>query len=408
MAKTLDVYLGPALAGHFVQTIHGAVEFQYTAEWLANPRAVALSLSLPLREEPFSAAECKGFFGGVLPEQSQRDGVAYVLGISKRNDFAMLEKIGGECAGAVSFMHHGEPLPSPVNEYRKLTSDDLAKILRELPRRPLLAGEDGVRLSLAGAQSIIAVAMDDEGFSVPLGGSPSTHILKSAAPGFPGIVANEAFCMRLARAIGLNVAKAEDRRIEDIDYLLVERYDRLRNPADGSIQKVHQEDFCQALGVPSDNKYQNEGGPSLAQCFGLLRDHSSIPALDLRGLLDAVLFNFFVGNNDAHGKNFSLLYTRGASGRRQVRLAPLYDLVSTLAYPELSRKMAMKIGGEYAFDKIFSRHFEKLAEEVGLSKVLVRRRALELAEQILKQIPVVGGGPSEVVQVIVDRCEQMI
>lgn len=227
-------------------------------------------------------------------------------------------------------------------------------------------------------------------------------------PGFPGIVANEAFCMRLARGLGLSVAKVEARRIEDIDTLLVERYDRLRNPADGSIQKIHQEDFCQALGVPSDNKYQNEGGPSLAQCFGLLRTHSSIPALDLRGLLDAVLFNFFIGNNDTHGKNFSLLSTRGASGRLQIRLAPLYDLVSTLAYPDLSRKMAMKIGGEYVSDKIFPRHFEKLAEEVGLSKVLVRRRALELAEQILKQIPVVGGGPSEVVQVIVDRCGQMI
>ena len=408
MAKTLDVYLGPALTGRFFQAIHGTVEFQYTAEWLANPRAVALSLSLPLREESFSEAECKGFFGGVLPEQSQRDGVAYVLGISKRNDFAMLEKIGGECAGAVSFMPHGEPLPSPVNEYRKLSSVDLAKILRELPRRPLLAGEDGVRLSLAGAQSKIAVAMDDEGFSVPLGGSPSTHILKPEVPGFPGIVANEAFCMRLARGIGLNVAKAEDRRIEDIDYLLVERYDRVRSPADGSIQRIHQEDFCQALGVPSDNKYQNDGGPSLAQCFGLLQAPSSIPALDLRGLLDAVLFNFFVGNNDAHGKNFSLLYTLGTSGRRQLRLAPLYDLVSTLAYPELSRKMAMKIGGEYVSDKIFPRHFEKLAEEVGLSKVLVRRRALELAQQILKQVPLVGAGPSEVVRVIVDRCGQMI
>jgi serine/threonine-protein kinase HipA len=189
------------------------------------------------------------------------------------------------------------------------------------------------------------------------------------------------------------VAKTEIRRAEDVEYLLVERYDRThRQNSEGVpvLERLHQEDFCQALGIVSENKYQKEGGPSLKQCFALLREVSSAPVLDLARLLDAVIFNYLVGNNDAHGKNFSLLYRGLGTASMETRLAPLYDVVSTRYYPELTRELAMKIGGEYSSDRVTKTNFEQLAEDAGLAKPLVRRRVLELVEAVLLNLGKTG------------------
>jgi serine/threonine-protein kinase HipA len=385
MAKTLDVYLHRELIGHLIQNDGGQMVFDYAESWLEKSGATPLSHSLPLRRKRFTRKECRGYFAGVLPEESKRAIIARNLGISERNDYAMLERIGGECAGAVTFVPAGEPMPTRDDHYRALSSTELAGILRELPRRPLLAGETGIRLSLAGAQDKIAVRVEGESVSLPLGGAPSTHILKPAVERFAGVVFNEAYSMRLAAAADLSVAKTEVGRVEDVEYLLVERYDRThrRTTEGATLERLHQEDFCQALGIVSENKYQKEGGPSLKQCFALLREVSSAPVLDLARLLDAVIFNFLVGNNDAHGKNFSLLYRGAGTTLVETRLAPLYDLVSTRYYPELTRELAMKIGGEYSSDKVSKTNFEQLAEDAGLAKPLVRRRIPELAETVL-------------------------
>ncbi len=393
MAKTLDVYLHRELVGHLIQNDGGQMVFDYAASWLQKPGATPLSHSLPLREKRFTRKECRGYFAGVLPEESKRAIIARNLGISERNDYSMLERIGGECAGAVTFLPAGEALPARDDHYRALSSPELAGILRELPRRPLLAGETGIRLSLAGAQDKIAVRVEGDVVSLPLDGAPSTHILKPAVERFAGVVFNEAYCMKLAAAVGLPVAKTEIRRVEDVEYLLVERYDRThRLNSEGVLvlERLHQEDFCQALGIVSENKYQKEGGPSLKQCFALLREVSSAPVLDLARLLDAVIFNYLVGNNDAHGKNFSLLYRGVGTASMETRLAPLYDVVSTRYYPELTRELAMKIGGEYSSDKVSKANFEQLAEDAGLAKPLVRRRVPELAEAVLLNLGKTG------------------
>jgi serine/threonine-protein kinase HipA len=406
MARTLDVYLHRQLCGRLFQDDRGHTSFAYAEEWLANPNASALSQSLPLRRQPFERNECGGFFGGILPEQGQREKVAKNLGISARNDFAMLERIGGECAGAVTFISSGMGLPVDEHDYRALTSNELAEAIRLLPRRPLLAGQEGVRLSLAGAQSKLAVYVDGDTISVPLGGAPSTHILKPAIPHFEGIVSNEAFCMRLAKAIGLKTADVQDRQVEGLEYILVERYDRETSNGPPVVRRLHQEDFCQALGIDSESKYQSEGGPSFKQCFDLLRRASSTPVIDLQALLDAVIFNYLIGNHDAHGKNFSLLYT----SERRTSLAPLYDLVCTTYYPNLSKRMAMKIGGEYDSEKILGRHFVKLAEETGLSKALVVRRVSEMMKLLLDRMPMLESGPVsvQVAQVIRNQCERAV
>jgi len=411
MAKTLDVYLHSEFVGHLTQDNGGQMIFQYAESWLERPGAAPLSQSLPLRKERFSRNECRGYFGGILPEESKREIIARNLGISARNDYAMLEQIGGECAGAVTFVPAGEPLPESDYRYRALSSEELAAVLRELPKRPLLAGEEGIRLSLAGAQDKVAVRVDGDEISLPLGGAPSTHILKPGGDRFEGVVANEALCMKLAAAIGIPTAKVEARTVEGMEYLLVERYDRIYRAdpkKEPILERLHQEDFCQALGIVSEMKYQKEGGPSLKQCFALLREVSSTPVIDLSRLLDAVIFNYLVGNNDAHGKNFSLLYRSIGTDDMLVSLSPLYDSLSTVYYPEISRTMAMKLGGQYSSEKVMPPNFDQFAEEAGLAKPMVRRRVLEVVEKILYALPElehVDGTTEAIAQLVRDRCE---
>jgi serine/threonine-protein kinase HipA len=306
MARTLDVYLFRDLVGHLTQDDGGQMAFDYAGSWIARAGAYPISRSLPLRKERFSRKQCRGLFAGILPEEGKREIIARNLGISARNDYAMLERIGGECAGAVTFALAGEPLPERNDSYRTLTDAELVATLKELPRRPLLAGEAGVRLSLAGAQDKIAVRVDEDTVSLPLGGAaPSTHILKPAIERFEGVVFNEALAMKLAGAVGLSAAIVETRTVEDMTFLVVERYDRIRRETANQeliVERIHQEDFCQALAIVPETKYQKEGGPSLKDCFNLLRETSSAPVIDLARLLDAVIFNYLVGNNDVHGK----------------------------------------------------------------------------------------------------------
>jgi serine/threonine-protein kinase HipA len=414
MARTLDVYLHNDLVGQLVQDDGGQMRFTYDENWLTKPGATPLSQSLPLRKERFSRNECRGFFGGILPEATKREIIAHNLGISARNDYAMLEQIGGECAGAVTFIPAGEKLPEQHYGYRKLSPAELAAILRELPKRPLLAGDEGIRLSLAGAQDKVTVRIEGDDISLPLGGAPSTHILKPAVERFDGVVFNEALCMKLAAAAGLPAAGVETRSVDGLDYLLVERYDRYHRAIPGAeavLERLHQEDFCQAQGIVSELKYQKEGGPSLKRCFGLLREVSSAPVIDLARLLDAVIYNYLVGNNDAHGKNFSLLYRINENGNPETKLSPLYDIVGTVHYPELSREMAMKIGREYSSEKILPEDFEQLAAEAGLGKALVRRRVPELAATVndaIGKIEIANPTAEKVAALIKQRCETVL
>ena len=378
MARILHVWLRDRLVGELQQDDSGQLRFRYAEEWLAAPDAVPLSVSLPLRDEGFSQKLARPFFAGLLPEETNRTLIAKSFGISKNNDFALLDRIGGECAGAVSLMPEGVP-PSGAEPgaYEAIDEARLAQLLAELPKHPLLAGKAGLRLSLAGAQSKMAIARIGEGYALPLNGAPSTHILKPPSPHFAGLIENECFCMKLAAAVGLKVAGVRIGRAQDSSFLEIERYDR-RHLSDGTLERIHQEDFCQALGVAPEMKYQSEGGPGLKRCFELVRTVSSAPAVDLLRLFDAVVFNYLIGNGDAHGKNFSLIYEG-----REIRLAPLYDLVCTQAYPELSQTMAMKLGGERNAGDVVARNWRKFADEAGFGQPVALRRIHEMAQRVL-------------------------
>jgi serine/threonine-protein kinase HipA len=334
-----------------------------------------LSASLPLQAEPFDDHKARPFFAGLLPEGQMRRLIAQQFQVSGQNDFALLDHIGGECAGAVTFLEPGQALPIPTSndDVQWLSGQEVVAILDELPRRPMLAGKDGLRLSLAGAQDKLPVVFDGARIGLPLNGTPSSHILKPAIHAVEDSVINEGFCMVLADAMQLKPAKSKIHFVLDRSFLLVERYDRLID-AQGHRQRVHQEDFCQALGVVPEMKYQNEGGPDLGQCFDMVRSATRPSAPQVLRLLDCVIFNALIGNHDAHAKNFSLLY----SGKAPV-LAPFYDTLSTAVYPTLTPKMAMKIGSKYKFSEVEKRHWEQFAQGVGFTKAQVKRRILELA-----------------------------
>jgi serine/threonine-protein kinase HipA len=244
----------------------------------------------------------------------------------------------------------------------------------------MLAGDEELRLCLAGAQSKIPVVMVNGRVALPMPEQPSTHILKPAIPHFASTTENEAFAMRLASAAGLDVAAVDPRVIQALGFsrtfLLVERYDRAGSPGYGT-RRLHQEDMCQILGIPVHKKYQCDGGPSLEQCFGVIRRISAQPATDTLKLLDAVIFNALIGNADAHGKNFSILYDEAGP-----RLAPLYDLLSTAIYPELSPNYSMKIGGKSILEDLNARAWSTFAAQAGLDFPVVRDRIFELAVRI--------------------------
>jgi serine/threonine-protein kinase HipA len=376
MAHELAVWLFETHIGN-LSLVAGRLGFCYTAQWLQAPHAQALSGSLPLQAEPFDDRQTRPFFAGLLPEGRMRRLLVRQFQVSGQNDFALLDHIGGECAGAVTFLAPGQPLRQHVGaDVQWLAEAELAAILDELPRRPMLAGDDGLRLSLAGAQDKLPVVVVDGRIGLPRHGTPSSHILKPAIPGIEESVGNEGFCLALARAMQLQAARSRIGVAQGRSYLLVERYDRALD-AQGHWQRLHQEDFCQALGVVPEMKYQNEGGPGLAQCFDLLRSITRPSAPQVLRLLDYVIFNALIGNHDAHGKNFSVLY----SGKTPV-LAPFYDVLSTAVYPDLTAKMAMKLGSKYKFSEVQARHWDQFAQAAGLSVGQTRRRIGELARKL--------------------------
>lgn len=377
MAHELEVWL---FADH-VGTLFlrdGRLNFRYDPVWLGQSNAVALSVSLPLRPEPFDDHQSRPFFAGLLPEGQLRRVIARQLQISGQNDFALLAHIGGECAGAVTFLPPGQTLPvsSSTDDVQWLSDEELVAILEELPRRPMLVGHDGLRLSLAGAQDKLPVVFDGVRVGLPRNGTPSSHILKPPIHAVEDSVINEGFCMALAETMQLRSAKSHIHTVLNHPFLLVERYDRSMD-AQGHRLRLHQEDFCQTLGVVPEMKYQNEGGPDLAQCFDLVRRVTRPSAPQVLRLFDGVIFNALIGNHDAHAKNFSLLY----SGKAPV-LAPFYDMLCTAVYPTLTPKMAMKIGSKYKFSEFQARHWDQFAQSAGLARAPARKRILELAKAL--------------------------
>ena len=406
MTRALTVWWEGAVVGSLTADRHGAMRFAYDAGWLADPAAAALSVSLPRRPEPYPPRQCRPFFEGLLPEGAQRDAVASALGVSRANEFRLLERLGGEVAGALALYPEGETPPrfETQGPAVALTDDELAVLLASLDTRPFLAGTRNLRLSLAGAQSKLPVIVIDRRIGLPAPGQPTTHIIKPPIARFPATTENEAFAMRLAAGLGLDAAPAEPHVASGRPCLLVTRYDRERQ-SDGAVRRLHQEDFCQALGIVADRKYAADGGPGFRQCFELIRRACSRPAVEVLKLLDAAIIQVLLGNADAHGKNYSLLHRDG-----RIELAPLYDLLSTVAYPDLSPRFAMRVARRTTLDEMRRGDWDRFAGGAGLGGPFVRRRVHELADVALVRAAAVAGELTDrgLDETALDRCAERV
>jgi serine/threonine-protein kinase HipA len=370
MADVLDVYMNEQLAGRLREE-KGRLFFAYDKAWIESGRFIPLSVTMPRQAEEFSEEVTRVFFDNLLPEGDIRAAVAKLRRVSERNTFGLLEEIGGDCAGAISLWPEGRK-PTPREGYAPINDPRLNRLLADLRKRPLLATDDELRLSLAGAQDKLPVHYQEGRLALPRGSDPSSHILKPGSFGFAHLPVNEHFCMRLAAASGLTVPPSEVLRKATALYL-VQRYDRARVP-DGTLRRIHQIDFCQALNLPSSKKYEKEGGPSLAACFEMVTRYCARPAKDRLEIISWVIFNYIVGNADAHAKNLSLLIAPEG-----ISLAPFYDLVSTAVYRGLTPNLAMKIGGENRPEWIQERHWKAFAEASGANPRIVWQRMAGLS-----------------------------
>ena len=374
--KQLSVRLNGMHVGILEQTQAQSLRFTYDVA-----ASQSISIGMPIREEPYGERASQAYFGGLLPESEiVRKIIGKKYGISPNNNFSLLQVIGYDCAGAISCYAMDEPIIPQLSfplTTRIVTEDELYRYIKELPQTPLFLDVDGLRLSLAGAQDKAAVCLVDNQIALAENGCPTTHILKPTSSYFEGLAENEYFCLRIAKQIGLSVPDIQLRKIKDITFLLIERYDR--RIKDGCVERIHQEDFCQASGRLSSKKYQNEGGPSFEDCFDLLKNTAQ-PAVDRNQLASALVFNFLIGNMDAHGKNFSLLH----HSRSNIKLASIYDVVCTRAYSKLSSKMAMKIGTKYEADQVLPRHWEQLCKDIGYRYISIKDMLENQSELILK------------------------
>jgi serine/threonine-protein kinase HipA len=359
-------------------------QFRYAPEYLDAARPAALSVSLPLRAEPFVGAVVRNWFGNLLPEGGVREAIAARLRIPVRDDFALLAGIGGECAGAVSIV------PPEESSSAAAGSDPATDLDALLAATSDMAGEGtwallGTprRLSLAGAQDKITVVRAANGrLRLPAMGELTTHILKPESRRLPGLRDLEALGLALAAATGLDAASASLVEVAGHKALLLERYDR--RVENGHPERLHQEDFCQALGYPGELKYEAGGGPSLAQCARLVRQQLRLGPVAVKAVLDWVAFNTIIGNADAHAKNLALLC--GSDGRR--RLAPFYDLVPTIAISErlVDRQPALRIGDSQRIDNIGAEDLRGFARDAGYAPGFVLKRVSGMAEAVTAHV----------------------
>jgi serine/threonine-protein kinase HipA len=386
--EKLGVWYADRLVGHLERKSASVLDigFSYDAAWMAASDSFPVSIRMPLSVQHHEPAIVYPWLLNLLPEGRTLEMVGAILHVHEADVFAILQEMGGDVAGALEIRKLEDPASARKPRHRRLTEAELAEAIKRLPERPLLVGEDGIHMSVAGAQEKLPVVRyADGGIGLALDGAPSTHILKPRNSKFRAAVENEAFCLRLATAVKLPAAEASMHSAAGVDYLLVKRYDRIIE--NGTVRRLHQEDFCQATGFPPSLKYEwnaqiQRHGPGLKACLDALNLTSRAAANKIR-FMDYMLFSVLCGNVDAHAKNYSLLI----EGSADVTMAPLYDVMNGDIYENVTRNLAMRIAGKQRGGHIYARHWNQFAEDNGLSKTQVRRRVAELTAAVLKAVP---------------------
>jgi serine/threonine-protein kinase HipA len=395
-AAAVPIWFDALAVGQVDVAADGSLSLRYAERWLQTSGAFPLSVTMPLRAEPYPSDVISPWLANLLPEEDQLQMLTRSLGLDQADVLAVLAEIGGDTAGALSF---GAATDRALWKYAPLTTfydtpdphHALERHFEDLGRRPFLVGEEGVRQSLAGGQKKSALAVlgpdgapvlrlpqDGDVLAIPLNGAPSSLIVKPDNPNLPGITENEVWCLRMAQAIGIEAAQATVLKSSKRTAIGVLRYDR-RLGQSGQLLRLHQEDFAQANSLPPGRKYER-GTLRGLDLKTLLETGRRVSATDALALLDQVIFNILVANTDAHAKNYSLILPVGSAPR----LAPLYDVSTVLTWPHVVKTYAQFFGGKKRNpDSIAGRHWEAVAREVGYRPTDVKGRVEQLVSSMV-------------------------
>lgn len=373
----LNVWFADKHVGYLWSDDRNTICFQYSEDWLNYQYAFQISSLLPLISEAFEENRvAHNFFSNLLPEAKSRELICRQKKISENNDFELLKATGGECAGALSITYDK---PQNDSDYQKLYDDAFLQLLKTRNYQSITNKDSAApRLSLAGAQAKVPLTVEGDDYYLPYGNSPSTHILKFDSRDINNVPAFEVVTTWTARNLGIDTIDIDYHEFRGEKYTLAKRYDRSINKR--TIIRVHQEDFCQVLGLSSEKKYEKEGGPTFADCYQLVANKSSKPIVDKKKLLEWFVVNYLIGNSDAHAKNLSFIREDN-----NYRLSPIYDLVCTQAYPDhiISRELAMSIGGEVNPGKVSIMSWKILEQDCQLKEgTIVKILNKKLAEVI--------------------------
>jgi serine/threonine-protein kinase HipA len=380
--EPLNVFLNSRLVGQLRRETSGAIIFQYDPSWLEWQPALPVSLSLPLREQPYVGAPVLAVFENLLPDNdSLRRQIAARARAEGTDAYSLLGAIGHDCVGALQFLPpEVQPTPAGAIDAVPVSGREIGIILDNLATAPLGITEDeSFRISIAGAQEKTALLRWNGRWCKPRGTTPTTHIFKPSIGKLPnGVdltssVENEYLCLKILNALGLPAANAEIQTFGDRRVLIVERFDRLWTE-DQRLLRLPQEDSCQALSVPPSLKYESDGGPGITDILKLLRG-SDEPLSDQRSFLKANIVFWLMGATDGHAKNFSIFVSPGG----RFRLTPLYDVIS--AQPSVDSKqilwkqfrLAMAFGTKphYQIRQIAPRHFFQTADQAGIGQQVI-------------------------------------
>lgn len=371
MAK-LAVFFGDQLVGHVLDS--APLSFTYSDAWLTRPETAQIAAITPV-PGPISSAAVTAFFENLLPEGELRRFIASSKKASTL--FALLREVAGDTAGGFVILPAGQSPERPA--YQATTWAALAARLRPPGAAALDLQAPQTRISLSGAQDKAAIALFADGVpQLPLGTSPSTHILKPDIQRLAKVwhsAANETIIMRAAALCGLQTAEVFYEPLTQA--CVVQRFDRQLHP-DGTLGRLMQYDLCQLSAIASDKKYEKEGGPGAAECAQLIRHYSSMPAVDLKNFVAWLFFNLYTGNNDGHAKNLSIYRAPGGG----IRLTPFYDLMCTRIYPGLSREFAFAIGGEVLPGNLTRSHVQQMAQSMGMRPAFVLGLAADMARRV--------------------------
>lgn len=388
LPQTLSVYMENERVGELRRT--EPLSLLYDPAWLARPDARPLHKTMPLGPAPIATPSVHAFFENLLPEGDQRRLLSLRHHVS--SVFGLLSMVGGDTAGSLLLLPPGQVPQEPL--YQPLAWEQVNALIHAggvigtersaIEHAAEAAGLPDPRLSISGAQFKLLLSLDENGLPLrPMGTSPSTHILKPdmlrSDIGMFASAVNETLVMRSAALCGLPAARVSYR--PEVKACLVERYDRVMR--EGRLARIWQADFCQLSETPSDVKYEADGGPSFRDCYELLARESARPGLDQRHLLRWLFFNLYVGNNDSHAKNLSLL-----AMPEGLRLAPFYDLMSTRVYAGLGPHFAFRLAGESEPGKLGIEHMRKLAAELKVAPRFLMKLADDMAEAVMAAVPV--------------------